>query len=388
MNDINRRMFLSSAAAISLGGAGARAFGQDRGEAMQGRAPAPRLDPPQAPVAISSENGQRAVDKAVELIRGGADPVDAVVAGVSIVEDDPEDMSVGLGGLPNERGVVELDASVMHGPSHKAGAVAALQNVRNASQVALQVLRRTDHVLLVGQGALEFARAMGFPEQNLLTEKSRQAWLKWKANLTPADDWLDEKQQRDYEGKTGRDAEPPPEGAGSGGSPPKHSALRTKQPPLTWGTIHCAAVDTSGDISACTTTSGLSFKLPGRVGDSPIVGAGMFVDNAVGAAGATGRGESVIQSCGAFQVVRHMADGVEPTDACLLVLKWIADHTRGWTLLDDHGRPNFDVTLYALRKDGAYGSATMRQGERFTAHDGAASRLIDCPYLFERPASP
>ena len=399
MSHVDRRAFFGSAAAMSLGAVSTTAFGQDHGEAAQGIAPVARhLDPPSAPVAISSENGMRAVDRAVELMRTGADPVDAVVEGVSIVEDDPEDHSVGLGGLPNERGVVELDASVMHGPSHKAGAVAALQNIRNASQVALQVLRRTDHVLLVGQGALDFARAMGFREEDLLTEESRAAWLKWKSNLNPIDDLLDDRQQKDYEGK-----QPDGEAGGGPGAPPNAGERHSRRgidldheasgrrgivQPLTWGTIHCAAVNPAGDISACTTTSGLSFKLPGRVGDSPIVGAGMFVDNSVGAAGATGRGEAVIQSCGAFQVVRHMADGVEPTEACLLVLKWIADHTRGWTLLDDRGRPNFDVTLYALRKDGAFGSATLRQGERFTVNDGTTSRLLDCAFLFEKPAPP
>jgi N4-(beta-N-acetylglucosaminyl)-L-asparaginase len=309
----------------------------------------------------------RTVEKAAAMMRDGIDPLDAIVAGINIVEDDPEDMSVGLGGLPNENGVVELDASCMHGPTHKAGAVAALQNVRNAASVALQVLRRTDHVLLVGGGALEFARKLGFQEENLLTEKSRQAWLKWKANLNKDDDWLDVDQQ----------IAPIPRGAGA-----------MNDVPFTWGTIHCSAVNAAGDLSACTSTSGLSWKLPGRVGDSPIVGAGMFCDNEIGSAGATGRGEAVIQSCGSFQIVRHMAEGVEPSEACMRVLKWIADHTKQSYLFDDKGRPNFGVTMYALRKDGAYGSATMIREKRpnagkFAVHDEKGARLIDCPVLFE-----
>jgi len=302
------------------------------------------------PCLISSGNGARAIARAMELIQGGADPLEAAVKGVAIVEDDPEDMSVGYGGLPNEHGVVQLDASVMHGPTHTAGAVAALENIRNPAQVALEVLRRTDHVLLVGAGALAFARAVGFTEQNLLTERAREAWLRWKANLNPHDDWLDRDQQIDV--------------------------------PRTDGTIHVSAVNADGDLGACTTTSGLSYKLAGRVGDSPIIGAGMFVDNEVGSAGSTGRGEAVIQSAGSFAVVRAMADGLEPTEACFRVLKWIADHTKRRVLLNDKGQPNFQVVMYALRKDGACGSASLRKGGSFTVHDGTEVRRQECPYLF------
>ena len=310
-------------------------------------------------MVISSGNGMAAVSRAMELLRGGSDPLEAVVAGVTLVEDDPDDMSVGYGGLPNERGVVELDASVMHGPTHKAGSVAALRNIRNPAQVALAVLKRTDHVMLVGEGALEFARAHGFTEQNLLTDRARRAWLRWKENLNPRDDWLD----TDQHIKPG----------GAGGS---------DDVPFTDGTIHVSAVDARGDLGACTSTSGLSYKLPGRVGDSPIVGAGMFADNAVGSAGATGRGESVIQSAGAFQVVAHMGEGLDPTEACLKVLKWIADHTKRHDLRNARGEPNFNVIMYALRKDGAYGSAAMRKGRSFVVHDGTRAGTEPCGYLF------
>ncbi|MHC5023224.1 MAG: N(4)-(beta-N-acetylglucosaminyl)-L-asparaginase [Planctomycetota bacterium] len=325
-------------------------------------APAPRRLAPASPVAISSGNGQRAVNRAVEQMEAGTDPLDAVVAGVSIVEADPDDMSVGFGGLPNEQGVVELDASVMHGPTHKAGAVAGIQKIKHPSQVALKVCRTTDHVMLVGAGALAFARAHGFQEENLLTEKARQAWLRWKSNLSPFDDWLDDDQQIDSDPERRQVAAPIPH---------------------THGTIHCAGVNERGDIGAVTTTSGLSYKIPGRVGDSPIIGAGMFVDNAVGAAGATGRGEAVIQSCGAFQVVQHMATGDEPVQACLKVLQWIVDHTRRADLRTVRDEPNFQVTLYALRKDGAYGSACLRKGGRFTVHDADGSRVGLCSYLYE-----
>ncbi len=338
MSTLDRRSFLAASAAtlpiLSAMSAEARAD-------QPGRPP---------PVAVSSGNGLRAVRRAVEQIRGGTDPLEAIIAGIGLVEDDPDDMSVGYGGLPNEQGVVELDASAMHGPTHKAGAVAALRNVRNPARVALEVLRRTDHVLLVGQGALEFARAMGFPEQDLLTDKARRAWVRWKQNLNPRDDWLDTDQQVDV--------------------------------PFTEGTIHCSAVNAAGDLGSATSTSGLSYKLPGRVGDSPIVGAGMFLDNDVGAAGATGRGEAVIQSAGSFQVVRHMAEGLGPTEACLKALKWIADHTRRHDLLNDRGEPNFNVVFYALRKDGACGSACLHKERSFTVADAEGARTERCAYLF------
>lgn len=303
-----------------------------------------------------------AVTRAMEVLNGGESPTDAVVKGVVLVENDPDDMSVGYGGLPNEHGVVELDSSVMDGPMHKAGAVAALQNIKNPSRVALRVLRDTDHVMIVGEGALQFARAHGFQEENLLTPKARKAWLKWKRNLNPNDDWLDDAQRL---------------------IPAKAQSNSANDIPFTWGTIHCAAVDTNGDLSAVTTTSGLSYKLPGRVGDSPIVGAGMYVLNDVGAAGATGRGESVIQSCGAFQVAQNMANGDDPETACLKVLTWIADHTKRQDLLNANGQPNFEVTMYALRKDGAYGSATMHGPRKFAVHDGNEPRLLECARLFE-----
>jgi N4-(beta-N-acetylglucosaminyl)-L-asparaginase len=348
---MDRRAFLAAGAVAVPGAAALAALREGDGQAAGGEPGGSGR-----PVAISSLNGLRALETVMAGLRAGTDPLDAVVAGVSTVESDPKDMTVGLGGIPNERGVVELDASVMHGPTHKAGAVAALQRIANPAQVALTVLRRTDHVLLVGQGALDFARAHGFVEQDLLTDEARQAWLRWKANLNPDVDWLDEQQQGD----------------GDNEAVPRHH-----------GTIHCAAMDAHGDLGACTSTSGLSFKIPGRVGDSPLIGAGMFVDNRVGAAGATGRGESVIQSCGAFQVVRHMADGVEPAEACRRVLAWIADHTHRPYLLNDRGEPNFNVVLYALRKDGTFGSACMRGRRRFAVHDGTAARGEECVALYE-----
>jgi len=353
MTNLDRRSFLASTAAASI--PWLTTLPSCRGQSSSAAG---------GPVAIASANGRLAIARTLMRLNLGHDPADAVVAGVSLVEDDPEDMTVGYGGLPNEDGVVQLDACVMYGPSHRAGAVASLENIKNPSRVALEVLRRTDHVLLVGDGALRFAKALGFQEQNLLTDQARECWLQWKCNLNDADDWLDDHQHLDRDATQARRPSP---------------AL-----PLSHGTIHCAALDADGDLAACTTTSGLSFKMPGRVGDSPIVGAGLYVDNDVGAAGATGRGEAVMQSCGAFRIVQAMADGVDPTAACLKALRWIADHTRRRMLLNDRGEPNFNVTFYALRKDGAYGSAAMLQGSRFAVHDGAEARLLHCAYLYER----
>lgn len=320
-------------------------------------------DDHRGPCSIASGNGMRAVAKAMELITQGADPVDAVVEGVTIVEDDPEDMSVGFGGLPNEDGVVQLDASVMHGPTHKAGAVACIENIRNPAKVALLVLKRTDHVLIVGEGAKKFALRMGFKEENLLTDKAREAWLRWKANMSRDDDWLND-DEMDWDVRKLSDA---------------------GDAPFTYGTINCSAVNDKGNLAGVTTTSGLSWKIPGRVGDSPIVGAGMYVDNAVGAAGATGRGEAVIQNCGAFSIVREMEHGATPTQACLNVAKRIADNTRQKRLLDSRGRPNFGVSLYALRKDGAYGAACLHPGGSFAVMDSTGRHeVIRCTPLFER----
>ena len=249
-------------------------------------------------IVIVSGNGMRAVDKAMELLKSGTDPLDAVIAGVNIVEEDPNDMSVGFGGLPNEDMEVELDASVMHGPTHNAGAVAGLKHIKTPSKVAKLVMERTDHALLIGKGALKFAKAHGFKEENLLTDRARERWLRWKERLSDRDDWF----------------------------PPKEELDQELQEVLTYhGTINCCAIDANGDAAGVTTTSGLSYKIPGRIGDSPIIGAGLYVDNTVGAAGSTGRGEANILNCGSFTVVEFMRRGSSPEEACLKALERIAE---------------------------------------------------------------
>jgi N4-(beta-N-acetylglucosaminyl)-L-asparaginase len=307
---------------------------------------------------VSSGNGIRATDKAMAMIKAGGDPLDAVIAGVNIVEDDPEDMSVGYGGLPNAEGVVELDASVMYGPTHAAGAVAALQKIKNPSRVAKLVMDRTPHVLLVGEGALKFAVAQGFKEENLLTEKAREMWLKWKREQAGKESW------------------PPPAASGH------PEGLRTAL--ITYGTINCLALDPAGRLAGVTSTSGLSYKLPGRVGDSPIIGAGLYVDNEVGAAGSTGLGEANLRTCASFRIVELMRQGVSPEQACLKACEYVSRKMtldRRWRGPD--GRPNFGLHFYALNKKGEFGSAGIYEGGKYAVHDGVENRLRDCAGLYK-----
>ncbi len=314
------------------------------------------------PLAISSRNGQQAVLKAIEMIQSGADALDAVVAGVNIVEEDPNDGSVGFGGLPNADGVVQLDSSLMHGPTGRAGGVGCLEGIKTPSKVAQRVLERSDHVLLVGIGAQKFARMHGFTVEDLLTDNARERWLRWKENLSTRDDYL-----------------PPHEiderGIGSNYVPQiRHM-----------GTIHCSAIDLSGNISGVTTTSGLAFKIPGRVGDSPIIGAGCYVDNEVGAAGSTGRGEANLENLCSFLIVERMRMGDSPQDASLFACQRIVDNTKLARLQDDQGRPNFNVKFYSLNRDGVVGGAEIWGGEsRFAVADSNGGRLEPLAYLFKR----
>lgn len=304
------------------------------------------------PAAVSSSNGLRAANRAMELMLGGTDTLDAAVEGVKIQELDPADNSVGYGGLPNEEGVVQLDASCMHGPTRRAGAVAALEGIKTPSEVARLVLKYTDHILLVGEGAKRFALSYGFKEEDLLTPESRQLWLAWRANRGHEDDWLDV-----------------PEG--------EPMIVRPT------GTINLNLVNAQGEVSSITTTSGLAWKLPGRAGDSPIVGAGQYTDNDIGAAGSTGRGEANIMVCGGFLTVEGMRRGLKPTDACLETLKRVV-HVTPSRLLKE-GRPTFDLKFYAVNKRGEFGAASLYPG-KYVAHDGREGALRDTAYLFQRRA--
>ena len=333
-------------------------------------------DDHRGPAVIASGNGLAAAQRAFELITQNRDTAEAIVEGVRLIEDDPNDMSVGLGGLPNEDGVVQLDASVMHGPTHKAGAVACIEDIKNPAAVALEVLRRTDHAMIVGPGAKRFALRMGFTEETLLTERARQAWLRWKRNSTKQDDWLND-DELDWQFND--------QGQGTHISLADEQARNASEGAFdfTTGTVHCSAVDAQSNLSACTTTSGLSWKIPGRVGDSPIIGAGMYCDNDAGAAGATGRGEAAIHSCAAYQVVDHMARGMTPTEACLETLRAVARRTKQKRLLNDKGQPNFGLSMYALRKDGAFGGACTHPGGSFAIATATLAEVRACTPLFE-----
>lgn len=308
--------------------------------------------------AISSENGLEATRKAYERLLDGADTLDAAIAGVTLVEDDPNETSVGYGGLPNEDGVVELDAAVMHGPTHRAGAVAALRNVRNPAQVARKVMQETDHILLVGEGALRFAQAQGFQEQNLLTEKARKIWLYWRQTRSDIDDWL-----------------PPPDDQLD---PDVRKFF--KRPT---GTVHCATMNAQGEISCVTSTSGLAFKLAGRVGDSPILGAGLYVDNNIGSCGSTGRGEANLANLCSFAAVELMRGGMSPADAGLTVLQRVVEKTVP-RLLDADGRPKFDLKFYLLAKDGSHAGVSMWGPAKISVTDAEGTRHEPCVALFER----
>lgn len=309
---------------------------------------------------ISSANGLMSTKMAFQMINNGSDVLDAVVAGVSLVEDDPNDLSVGYGGLPNERGVVQLDAAVMHGPSHLAGAVAAIEGIRNPSQVAKLVMEKTDHVLLVGQGATEFAKAFGFDEENLLTDRSREIWLKWKQQLSREDDWLSDAEQRQN-------------------FDPEVSAILRSRPT---GTIHCAGIDSQGNLSCVTTTSGLAFKIPGRVGDSPIIGAGLYVDNEIGSCGSTGRGEANLQNQCSFAGVELMRGGMTPQEAGLEICRRVAKHTVP-RLRAKNGEPDFGLNFYLIRKDGLYAGVTLRGRSKFAITDEQGTRTEECVALYK-----
>jgi len=339
-DSVTRRDFLGQTGAVLAAGAMARPIS----------APAIIIASASRPAAAGSANAIRGITQAIAQVEAGMDTLDAAVEGVKIQELDPEDDSVGYGGLPNEEGVVQLDASCMHGPTRRAGAVAALEGIKTPSEVARLVLKYTDHILLVGDGAKRFALSFGFKEEDLLTPASREKWLRWRANRGHEDDWLD---------------------------------VPETEPPMArpTGTCNLNIVNRQGEISSVTTTSGLAWKIPGRAGDSPIVGAGQYTDNEIGAAGSTGLGECNIMVCGGFLTVEHMRRGMKPTDAALETLKRAIAMTPP-RLLWPNGRPRYQLNYYAVNKKGEVGSASIYPS-RFAAYDGTAS-LRDTAFLFDK----
>lgn len=308
------------------------------------------------PIVIASANGnhfknggeETCVQRAFAMMTKGADVLDAVIAGVNIVELDPLDDSVGYGGLPNADGVVQLDSSCMHGPRKRAGAVAAIEGVRTPSLVAKSVLETTDHHLIVGKGAQMFARNMGFKiEDDLNTDHSRQIWLEWKRRTDPSH-YLDPKTRSEVWRREGL----------------KMVAEGLIDREHYYGTINCNGVNAKGEICGVTTTSGLAWKIPGRVGDSPILGAGLYVDGTVGAAGSTGRGEANLYNLCSFLIVEEMRRGAHPKDAGMEALKRIKANTVEKRLLNSRGEPNFGINFYIINAKGDYAGVTMYQGSR------------------------
>ena len=371
---VNRRDFVKAGAVAGLAAAATT------GEVLQG-APAIQTRKPSRPVVVASGNGHQfknggdktCVETAFERISRGDDVLDALIAGVNIVELDPADTSVGYGGLPNAEGVVQLDASVMHGPTKRAGAVASIEGVRTPSLVAQRVMDETDHHLIVGQDARRFARTMGFTiEDDLNTERSRKAWLEWKRRsdplhyLTPI-----KKQEAMRQLELDMIAE--------GWVDPNHF----------YGTINCNGVNARGDVCGVTTTSGLAWKIPGRVGDSPILGAGLYVDGDVGAAGSTGRGEANLYNLASFLIVEGMRRGLHPKDAGLEALKRIKPNTVP-RLLNKRGEPNFNINFYILNRQGDYAGVAMYSPQpnraRFAVCDEKGARMESSDPLL--PGSP
>ena len=340
---MNRREFVGTTVAAGFAAAAPkRLFGQ-----------APTVVTPKGikPVVISDSSGIRfknggplnCVEKAFEMITSGADVLDAVIAGVNIVELDPEESGVGYGGLPNEDGVVQLDSCCMHGPKKRAGGVAAIEGVRTPSLVAKAVMEYTDHHLLVGQGAQDFARKLGFEiEDDLNTEKSRRLWLEWKRRIDPRH-YLDPSKRAEAGYQAGLQM------LAEGLIDESHF----------WGTVNCDGISPTGEICGVTTTSGLSWKIPGRTGDSPILGAGLYVDNEIGVAGSTGRGEANLYNLTCFLIVENMRRGMHPKDAGMEGLKRIKDNTVEKRLLNSRGEPAFNIRFFILSAKGEYAGVTM-----------------------------
>jgi N4-(beta-N-acetylglucosaminyl)-L-asparaginase len=369
---ISRRGFVKAGTAF-----GALAAG---GKAALAQAPTVLVRKATPPVVIASANGNQfknggartGVAEAYDRIVRGEDVLDALVAGVAIVELDPADDSVGYGGLPNADGVVQLDSCCMHGPKKRAGGVASLEGVRTPAAVARAVMNETDHHLIVGAGAQAFARGLGFTiESDLNTENSRRKWLEWKRRIDPQH-YLDPTKRSDA-GDRARTSM-----IADGLLNPFHA----------YGTINCDGVGPKGEVCGVTTTSGLSWKIPGRVGDSPILGAGLYVDGEVGAAGSTGRGEANLYNLSSYFIVENLRRGMSPKDAGMEALKRVAANTVEKRLLDARGRPNFHLQFYVLNKKGEYAGVSMYakgygEGAKFAVCTDKGPETLAADALYE-----
>ncbi|HZR58810.1 MAG TPA: N(4)-(beta-N-acetylglucosaminyl)-L-asparaginase [Terriglobales bacterium] len=387
---VSRRDFIATAVAGSLSlGLQAQPTPETNNQQQASRKPGSGVGSGKKPIIISAANGFPYIEDAYNFLAGGGDTLDAALRVVKGPEDDPNDTSVGLGGLPNEEGLVELDSCCMHGPTRRAGSVGAVRNIKNVSLAAKAVMEHTGHVMLVGEGAERFAVAEGFPRENLLTDSTRKIWLLWKETHSDwwgpglADPQWKKRLSRSLAQQAANNRQSKDEwqlrishmeevAANLGIAPEERMAAIRKVlfPPT--GTIHCSALNDKGEISGCTTTSGLAWKLPGRVGDSPIIGAGCYTDQDVGSAGATGSGEENIKVAGAHTIVENMRHGMSPLDAGMDALKRIVRNYDG-----DMERLKFvDMTYYILRKDGAYAGVSLWEGyepgkpHRIAVHDG------------------
>ena len=277
------------------------------------------------PIILSTwAHGLPANDAGWKVLQNGGSAMDVAEAGARIPEADPTSTSVGLGGLPDEKGNVTLDACVMDSTGN-AGSVAFLQNIKHPVSVARKVMEDTKHVMLVGEGARQFAVSQGFEEMDLLTDESLEAWEKWKKKR------------------------------------------REMTPHETHDTISVLVQDKNGDLAGACTTSGWAYKLHGRVGDSPIIGAGLFVDNEIGCAAATGLGEEVIKTTGSFLVVELMRQGYDPTAACKEALHRV--------IKAHNGNPDFQIAYIAIRKDGKIGSVCIKWSFEYALARGGENKL-------------
>lgn len=359
---LSRRQLLAAAAAVPL--------------AKAAKAEVPHIWVPGLkvePVVISSDNGNQykaggnevCVQKAFRLMTSGSDVLDSLIEGVAINELDPGDWSVGYGGLPNADGVVQLDASCMHGPKKWAGCVAGLEGVRTPAKVARAVMMNTDHHLLVGKGAQDFARNMGFTiEADLNSDYSRKMWLEWKRRSDPAH-YLD----------------PARRGGGTDLALKSmiEDGLLTES--HVYGTINCNGINEKGELAGVTTTSGLSFKIPGRIGDSPILGAGLYVDGEIGAAGSTGRGEANLYSLCSHLIVEELRRGKHPKDAGMEALKRIARNTEK-RLQNERGEPSFGILFYVLDAKGRHACVSMHGAPNYAVCDQNGPRYAKGEGLF------
>jgi len=377
----SRRDFIATAAitsaALTVDGATPKLFAQeDKSKGSGGK----------NPIIICAANGFNYLERGYDVLKKGGDTLDAVMEVIRGPEDDPNDDSVGLGGLPNEECVVELDSCCMHGPTRLAGAVAGVRNIKNVSLLAKTVMENTGHVMLVGEGAEHFGYLNGFPKENLLTERSRKIWLLWKETMSPQDWWGPGLASPRYRFPDDSHSDPAYSewrieqmdklAAKLGLEPEERLAAIGKvlYPPT--GTINCSALNEKGEMSSATTTSGLAWKIPGRAGDSPIIGAGCYCDQDIGAAGATGNGEENIKVCGAHAIVENMRHGMSPLEAGMDALKRIARNYDGNTKKLQY----MDMQYYILRKDGAYAGVTLwakranGQEKYFAVNDGTPRR--------------